>query len=138
MSAGISGIKVSDECMAAFDEIKKKKMHRWVTFTIKDKAFVGVESKGDRAADFNAFSATLNPENPCYAIFDFEWAQDGATRSKLIFVSWIPDTAKVQQKMIYASTKESLKSKIEGGLVEIQATDKSEIAIERIKERCMK
>eukprot|EP00759_Apiculatamorpha_spiralis_P000648 PhF_6_TR10249/c2_g1_i1/m.15892/K05765/CFL; cofilin len=130
MSAGISGIAVADECMVAFDEIKKKKAYRYVLFSIKDDKAVAVESKGDRSVTYAQFVEGLPKDKPAYIVFDFEYPKDGVTVSKLVFISWIPDIAKVKSKMMYASTKDSIKSKIEGGLVEIQATDLSEISPE--------
>jgi cofilin len=46
-----------------------------------------------------------------------------------------PDTAKIKSKMLYASTKDSLKKKLVGIGAEIQATDKSELEEAVILER---
>jgi len=132
MSAGISGIVVSDDVMNAFDEIKKKKLYRYVTFVIgDDKKSVIVGKKGARDTTYEAFAKEIlaqSPPSPCYIVFDFEYQRDGGiSTSKLLFIAWIPDNASVKPKMMYASTKDSVKAKIEGGLVEIQATDASEL-----------
>jgi hypothetical protein len=44
----------------------------------------------------------------------------------LIITARSPDDAKIKQKMLYASSKESLKAALQGVAIEIQATDRSE------------
>lgn len=39
----------------------------------------------------------------------------------------IPDTAKVRQKMLYASSKDALRRQLVGIAVEVQGTDASEV-----------
>ena len=60
---------------------------------------------------------------------------DGGRISALIFILWCPDAAPIKQKMIYASTKQSMKRSLVGISYEIAATDPSEIAREVIAER---
>ena len=133
MSAGISGITVTDECMVAFDEIKKKKLHRYVIFSIsEDNKFVICSSKGERSSTYAQFVEGLPKTTPAYVIYDYEYMKEDVQRDKLVFISWIPDTAKTKPKMMYASTKDSVKAKIEGGVVEVQSTDVSELSPEYI------
>ena len=49
---------------------------------------------------------------------------------KLIGLRRSPDTAKIKQKMLFASSKEALRRSLVGIAVEIQGTDSSEIAFE--------
>ena len=49
----------------------------------------------------------------------------------------IPDNAPIRQKMMYASSKENLKRKLNGIQVEVQATDASEIDQSVMHEKCM-
>lgn len=46
-----------------------------------------------------------------------------------------PDTSKVKQKMLYASSKDAIRKRLSGIATEIQATDSSEIAYETVLER---
>lgn len=46
-----------------------------------------------------------------------------------------PETAKIKQKMVYASTKEGFKKKLVGVAVEVQGTDFSEISHEAVLEK---
>ncbi len=62
-----------------------------------------------------------------YAVIDFEFEKDGCKKSKIIFVTWVPDTAPIRKKMIYASSKDKFKRELDGIQVEIQGTDFSEV-----------
>ena len=48
-----------------------------------------------------------------------------------------PDTSKVRQKMVYASSKDRFKRELDGIQVELQATDPSEMSIDIIKARAI-
>lgn len=53
---------------------------------------------------------------------------DGRETSKLVLISWIPDTAKIRAKMMYAGSKEVLKSAFAGGIgIMINANDYSDL-----------
>jgi cofilin len=49
-----------------------------------------------------------------------------------------PDTAKIKQKMLYASSKDALRKKLVGIATEIQATDLSEIAYDVVLDKVSK
>ncbi len=49
-----------------------------------------------------------------------------------------PETAPLRSKMVYTSTKDSIKKKLVGIQVEVQATDASEIAEDAVSERVKK
>jgi len=72
-----------------------------------------------------------------YAVFDFEWdTKDGCKKSKIVFVTWVPDTAKIRQKMLYASSKDKFKRELDGIQVEIQGTDFSEVEEKVFLDKC--
>eukprot|EP01083_Nonionella_stella_P235437 827868_1 len=72
------------------------------------------------------------PENDCrYALIDLEFkTADGRPTSKIVFISWNPDTASVRPKMLYSGSKEALKSALVGVGIHINATDHSELDLE--------
>jgi len=73
------------------------------------------------------------PENePRYAAVDIKFeTDDGRETSKLVLISWIPDTAKIKLKMLYAGSKEVLKSSMAGGIgILINANDHSDLDFE--------
>jgi len=64
---------------------------------------------------YDDFVADL-PEHDCrYGLIDLDFlAKDGRQTSKMVFISWNPDTAPVRSKMIYSGSKEVIKSALNG------------------------
>nr|7SOG_A Chain A, Actophorin [Acanthamoeba castellanii]7SOG_B Chain B, Actophorin [Acanthamoeba castellanii] len=133
------GIAVSDDCVQKFNELKLGKKHRYVIFKLNDdNTEVVVEKVGGPNATYEDFLAQL-PENDCrYAIFDYEFEVDGGQRNKIVFILWAPDSAPIKSKMMYASSKDAIKKKLDGIQVEVQATDADEISEDAVKERAKK
>lgn len=48
-----------------------------------------------------------------------------------------PDTSRVRDKMVYASSKDRFKRELDGIQVELQATDPSEMSIDIVKSRAI-
>lgn len=134
-----------------FQDLKLRKKHRYVIYRLSDdnRAIV-VEKVVEKDAKYDDFVAGL-PEDDCrYAVYDFEYQKspEEGSRSKICFVVWYccacapcdltcraPDTAKVKQKMLYASSKDALRKKLVGIGTEVQATDASEVAFEAVLEK---
>jgi len=77
------------------------------------------------------------PRKECrYAVMHFGFkTSDGAPRSKLVYVLWCPDTCPVKQKLVYASSSETIKRRFEGIAAEIQAGDVGDLSYESFLER---
>lgn len=90
---------------------------------------------GEVSGDYDDFIAAL-PESECrYAIYDYKYVNaDDCEFSKLVFVVWNPDSARLKNKMLYASTKDFFKSRLSGIAVEIQATDYDEVSEAELRE----
>lgn len=71
--------------------------------------------------------SSFPPPKHRYAVFDFEFDRDGCKKSKIVFVTWVPDTSPIRSKMLYASSKDKFKRDLDGIQVEIQGTDFSEV-----------
>ena len=61
-----------------------------------------------------------------------EYAEGEGIRQKLVFFVWAPDTAKIKDKMLIASTKDTVKKNFIGISIEIQATEFSETDLEGV------
>lgn len=131
-----SGIDCTDDCVEAFNELKLKHTHKYVVFGMNaDNTEIGVLKKSAKDATYDQFLEEL-PENECrYGVFDYEFTDDGRQQSKILFVVWAPDTAKIKAKMLYASSKANFKKKLVGIGSEIQATDLAEIDEESVREK---
>jgi len=131
-----SGVTVNPDCLTRYQELKLKKAHKYILFTLsKDFTEVVVEKTSD-AQSYEDFISDL-PETECrWAIYDFEFEKEGGgKRNKITFYSWSPDDAKVKQKMLFASSKDALRRALVGIAVEVQGTDYSEVAFESVLDK---
>ena len=136
-----SGVAVSDEVVTKYQELKLGHQHKFVFFKLSDDLKEVVFERVSKAGEdsYDNFVASLPPNDCRYAVYDFAFkAEDGGDRNKILFVLWCPDSAKVKAKMIYTSTKDSIRKKLVGVGTEIQATDKAEIAYDAVLEKCLR
>lgn len=129
-----TGVVVADDVSFSFNEFKLQRGDfklRYFVYMIKDKKEIVVEKSGARDATYDDFMAEM-PENDCrYGIIDLEFeSDDGRPTSKLVFISWNPDTASVRPKMLYSGSKEAIKAVLTGVGIHINATDHSELDLE--------
>ncbi|KAH7422155.1 hypothetical protein KP509_13G093800 [Ceratopteris richardii] len=136
MANAASGIAVDDECKLKFLELKSKRLHRYIIYKIDDKSHkIVVEKVGGPEESYDAFTGSL-PEKDCrYAIYDYDFVtEENCQKSKIFFVAWSPDVARVRTKMLYASSKDRFKRELDV-TYEVQATDASEIEIGNLKDK---
>ncbi|KAL0252897.1 cofilin [Cryptococcus deuterogattii 99/473] len=124
-----SGVQPTQECIEKFQELKTGKKLAYVIYGLSEDKRSIVVLKASEDKDFDSFVAEL-PEKDCrWAVYDYEFTLPGGegVRNKLCFIVWSPDDASVKSKMIFASSKDALRRRLEGIHAEIQATDFSEI-----------
>lgn len=139
-----SGVIATDDCISSYKDLKLSRKYRYLVYRISDDAKqITIEktaSPSDHTsarAAYDAFVGELPKEDCRYAVFDYEYekAPGEGMRSKIVFVAWSPDVAKVKSKMLYASSKDALRKKLEGIATEVQATEPGEIAYEAVLEK---
>ncbi|MCO5611160.1 hypothetical protein L7F22_065410 [Adiantum nelumboides] len=136
MANAASGIAVDDECKLKFMDLKSKRTYRYIVYKLDDKLNkIVVEKLGGPDESYDQFTASL-PEKDCrYAIYDYDFVtEDNCQKSKIFFVAWSPDVARVRTRMLYASSKDRFKRELDV-TYEIQATDPTEIEIGNIQDR---
>ena len=136
-----SGVAVHDEVVAKYQELKLGHQHKFVLFKLSDDLKEVVFERTSTAGQdsYQDFVNSLPPNDCRYAVYDFAFkAEDGGDRNKILFVLWCPDSAKIKAKMIYTSTKDSIRKKLVGIGTEIQATDKAEISHDAVLEKCLR
>lgn len=129
----------ADAVIAEFNDLKLGRIkNRYITYKI-DGANIVTEALGENDATFDSFVASL-PENDCrYAVYDMHFTTaDGRETSKLVQVSWCPETSKVKSKMVYAGSKDALTRALVGISVKMTATDMSELTEALMLEACNK
>uniref|UniRef100_A0A8C4HUB3 Cofilin 1 n=2 Tax=Dicentrarchus labrax TaxID=13489 RepID=A0A8C4HUB3_DICLA len=129
-----SGVKVTDEVIAVFNDMKvrkaqanedeKRKRKKAILFCIsKDlKNIVLDEDKeillgdlGTTVQDpYQHFVKMLPPDDCRYALYDATYETKETKKEDLVFIFWAPESAPLKSKMIYASSKDAIKRKFEG------------------------
>ncbi|KMT17538.1 hypothetical protein BVRB_2g037400 [Beta vulgaris subsp. vulgaris] len=137
MANAASGMAVDDQCKLKFLELKTKRTYRFIIFKIEEKQKqVIVEKVGEPSESYEDFAASIPADECRYAVYDFDFVTaENCQKSRIFFIAWSPDTAKVRSKMIYASSKDRFKRELDGIQVELQATDPSEMDLDVIKSR---
>ncbi|WCJ36652.1 Actin-depolymerizing factor [Euphorbia peplus] len=132
-----SGMAVHDDCKLRFLELKAKRNHRFIVFKIEAQQVV-VEKVGSPDETYDDFTASLPADECRYAVFDFDFTTaENCQKSKIFFIAWCPEIARVRMKMVYASSKDRFKRELDGIQVELQATDPSEMSFDIIKARAL-
>jgi hypothetical protein len=118
------GIKASQEALQKFNNMKLSKGTAFLIFVIQgnqivvEKAVTKQQGKDDYLDGF--ITAVKSSGQPRFAVVDWN--------HKLVFVSWLPDTAKATEKTRYASAKESFAQELVGVTIKLQATDDGELS----------
>ena len=135
----MTGITVPDEVIAEFSEFKlKRTAYKYITYKIEGSSVVAAE-RIEKTVAFEDFLGTLSEDECRFIVMDHEYkTNDGRDADKVVFISWVPDTCKVRDKMKYSGTKEALKSAFVGISVNINATDFSECSEEEVNAACTK
>ena len=130
-----TGVVVDDEVSSSFQGFKLQSAGfklRYYIYSIENKSVIKIESSGERSKTYDDFCGEL-PENSCrYGLIDLEFkTDDGRPTSKLVLITWNPDTAPIRDKMLYSGSKEALKSALTGVGIHINATDHAELDFEQ-------
>ena len=123
---------VEDEIGEKFQDFKLQKSPiRYYVYKIENKKTIVIASSGERSATYADFVKDLPENEPRYGLIDLDFeTKDGRPTSKLVFISWVPDTASVREKMLYSSSKESIKAALNGVGIHINATDSAELDLD--------
>eukprot|EP01038_Epipyxis_sp_PR26KG_P006115 gene6115-8430_t len=133
-----TGVTVSDEITTIFTEFKKSSNPtRYMIMKIEGGSIVFQESSEDPS--YASFISLLPENESRYGLYKCAFTtNDGRPAEKIVSISWVPDTAPVKNKMIYAGSKDALSKVIVGVSVKINATDLSELTEEVLQDACKK
>jgi|ERR1711963_865719 len=117
-----SGIEVKEECITAFNDMKLDKSKRCIIYKISEdkKSIVidkAIDKEDDQEQQYSSIVTTYCPaKEGRYIVWDLKIPnpKSGAVNDKLVFMSWSPDNAPVQARMIFASSKDAIKKKLTG------------------------
>merc|ERR1712216_249445 len=142
-----SGIMPDPECKVVWEALLKKKEYNGQT--LRGHVFKVNETKTaiipdfpipkteDKMADWEVLETHLGntPKDICFAAYDFEYDDassgydDGdsvVVKNKLCMITWAPDTAKPQRKMLAPSSSKALEAVFTGSTKVVQMNDTDE------------
>jgi len=135
-----SGVACNDDCVEKFNEMKIRHTHRFLIYKITDdKTAIEIEKEGLKDKTYDDFLAEMPENQPRYAVCDIPFTTpDGRPQEKIVFFLWNPDDGPVKTKMLYASSKDAIRKKLQGIAKEIQANDRSELDFAEIEKELTK
>jgi len=143
-----SGVEVTEACISAFQDMKipdsSKPRNRCIIFKISDdKKKIEIEkvilkNEKDQEQQYNEIVQELPPKEGRYIVWDLliPNAKSGKENDKLIFMSWSPDDAPVQSRMIFASSKDAIKKKLQGIGTAVDCSDMDEANYKDVCDKC--
>ncbi|KAJ3072385.1 cofilin [Quaeritorhiza haematococci] len=114
--------------------MKLRSKYAWIVYKIEDGKITPEEvyEKSNTSLStqqiYDKFISHMPKDEGRFGVYDLEYdsGSDGH-RNKLLFFMWAPDTASIKSRMIYASSKISLRQKLDGIHSEVQCTDPAEL-----------
>ncbi|KAJ8309200.1 hypothetical protein KUTeg_014074 [Tegillarca granosa] len=135
-----SGVTVQDSCIQKINEMKRGKnpLTALIMKLSDDNREIVVDQECGLDKTLEDIKRDyLKNDTPAYILYDSYHRQkvDSMAKRKLQLIVWCPDTCKVKQKMLIASSKDALKKKIEGVAEKDWQWCDDESAMENIKEQ---
>jgi cofilin len=129
----MSGVACDDSCVEKFNEMKIRHTLRYIIYKIENKESIIIEKEGENSLTYDDFLKEMPEDEPRYAAVDVAFeTDDGRPQDKIVFFLWNPDTCGVKAKMLYASSKDSIRKKLQGVAKEVQANDRSDLAFDEV------
>ncbi|KAJ1473187.1 hypothetical protein T484DRAFT_1837499 [Baffinella frigidus] len=129
-----SGILPSEELRQSFAAASEGGSIRWFKLQIEGSE-MGIAAKGDQGEsaelDWEGLGGQLEDDVPCF----FAFRLDAAKPAEWLLALYVPEVAKVRSKMVYASTRESLKRELGAAFIvsEMHACEKDEMTWPELK-----
>lgn len=127
-----TGIKANQELKKFFAKCKDGKI-RFIKISIEEEQLVLADHKDVKnnwEKDFDKYVTPSIQENqPCYILYRLD--TKNSSGHEWLLISWSPDTAPIRQKMLYASTKATLKQDFGSSQIkeELHGTMASEVTL---------
>ena len=135
-----AGVVVDDNCIHQFKAFHvQNSPTRALIFSINAAGdLVNVEKAISKGSNCDTWSglcenvlATEFAEKPCWVVYNLELVKEdqGVERqiSKLVFLHWVPSKSKLKFKMLMSSTKQTLLTKLNCSMVNIEGTSLADV-----------
>jgi len=108
-----SGISISKELDEAFGDARTQGKARWLKAQIQNESVVPIKTHplgSSFESDFGTLKAEMLPKTPCYILFRLETQANNSYQ--WILLAYVPDGSTVRERMLYASTRDTLKRQL--------------------------
>jgi len=127
-----TGIEANEELLAFFGKCRDGDIRVFRVSIVNEELTINNSEKTQSGweEDYHAFVPSLiDIKRPSYLLFRLD--STNALGYEWLFITWIPEDATVREKMIYASTKATLKNQFGSGQIkeEMLATDYEDITL---------
>ncbi|MFE6834832.1 actin-binding ADF family protein [Streptomyces sp. NPDC057705] len=119
---------VDDSCLSALQELKSRREINTVVYRLNESLdTVVVESRANLTHE--EMLESLPAGEPRFVVYDLHFAaSDGARRSDLVMILWMPEGAPAAHKLAYSSAHRVLQDLLDGIQVTVRATTVSDLA----------
>ncbi|MHA2170537.1 MAG: hypothetical protein ACXAB7_11645 [Candidatus Kariarchaeaceae archaeon] len=126
----LSGIKIMEETIKKYDELRFKKQPGGLILKIEDDQII-IERVVQGSID--SVLADIPESEPRYLLFDIPLKnRAGIDVVKTIFIFWMPMESPVRLRMEYASTKSTITKEFRGIAAQVQEDEKEAINLESL------
>ena len=123
-----ANLNVLDSSLEGYTKLKIGREYKYIILKIEEQKNIAIEKASDPSTPIDRLQHDLPPNEPRFVVLDYDWTNsDGLVLPKIIFIYWLPDNSGRQNKMLYASSKESLKRKFDGIYKEFVASEPSDL-----------
>eukprot|EP00828_Plagiopyla_frontata_P012285 TRINITY_DN169_c0_g1_i1.p2 TRINITY_DN169_c0_g1~~TRINITY_DN169_c0_g1_i1.p2 ORF type:complete len:138 (-),score=29.05 TRINITY_DN169_c0_g1_i1:129-542(-) len=123
-------LKLSDDCIDKFDEMKMKSAYRYIIYSIQKDSEIVIEKAGSPDEQYDDLVKNLPKAEPRYVVCDFRYkTNDVPPRdvAKILYIYWCPEGTPGKLKFLYAGASQKFSGKLTGIHKSIEAFDFSDI-----------
>ncbi|KAJ3146994.1 Twinfilin-1 [Geranomyces michiganensis] len=130
-----SGIRASPELLSAFSDAVHNNNQRAFKVVIADEILQLAETmpvRGTWEEDFPSITEWMQPTEPCFVLYRLDQNASTTTGADWIMLQFVPENAKVREKMLLASSKATLLKELgDSKFVDtLYGTERSDLSLE--------
>ncbi|KAF2076518.1 hypothetical protein CYY_002196 [Polysphondylium violaceum] len=133
-----SGVTVNPQTIEVFNQLKLGKQCNCIFYKLNDDdSEIVIEKVLPNSTTFEQVVNELPPNDCRYVVYDYDYEiENEGKRNKIFFINWCPYSTPIKNKMIFTSSKESIRRPLVGIHAEIQSTDYSELSKDILNAKC--
>lgn len=127
-----SGTTVEDSVVKAFQELKTRKVNTVFYRLSDDLSTIVPDSAGTWTHD--ELLEKLPQAEPRFVAYDltFTTSEGEGQKSKIVLISWCPEGTPIKQRMVFASSYNTLRNTLDSAQIYVQATDLSDLEYDEL------